>query len=160
MAVEAYTPLSDADGYLKRPIDEHGKLRYLYTKTVIATVGDANSTYNFGRLPPGAVRVLPSTSKLSCSAYGASRTLDVGHAAYKAKQDVATVGDGTEAADPDAFTPAGPLDISSALASATLDTLLKFDIFSLGGVDVTGIVAGGTSPLAATMELLIAYLYE
>lgn len=160
MAVEAYTPLNEAAGYDRRPVDEHGKLRFVYSKTVIAVTGDANSTYSFGKLPPGNKRIIYPLCwvRTSATVYGASRVLDVGLGAYRNKQDAATVGDGLVAASANEL--ANDLDISAAARIALSATLLKYDLYSTGEIAITGLVAGGTSPAGAALETLIAYLYE
>lgn len=159
MAVETYVPLNEATGYRRRPIDEHGKLRYVYAKTVVAVQGDANSLFGMGKLPPGVVRVMPKQSVVRCTAFGASRTLDIGHLAYRAKQDGAVYNDGIETGDADAFVDG--MDISAAgVFVPTVPAIAKFDIYSTAGVSIQGIVLGGTSPVNAELETLIAYLYE
>ena len=159
MAVEVFTQNSDASGYRKRPIDAHGKLRFHYSDFGPLTVaGDAGSTYELGKLPPGPVRLLPCLSRWECSAYGAARVLKTGHKEYRKAQDGAVVDDGLEADDDNAFQSA--VDISGALSNQVLGTALKFDMYSTAGVDLYATVTGGTSPIGATIAWLIAYLYE
>lgn len=158
MAIVAFDPLSAAAGFVKRPTDSHGKLRYLYGKVVAAVLGDIGSTINMGKLPPGAVRLLFPPTWILSSAWGAARTLSIGHTAYRSKQDVAAANDGIEAASVNAL--ANALDVSAAARIAFSTTLLKYDFYSLAGVDIVATVAGGTFPAAGTLEWLIAYLYE
>jgi hypothetical protein len=158
MAIVAFDPLSAAAGYLKRPIDSHGKLRYIYGKVVAATLGDIGSTINMGKLPPGAVRFLYPPAWILVSAWGAARTLSIGHSAYRSKQDQAALNDGIEPASVNAL--ASALDVSAAARIALSATLLKYDFYSLAGVDIVATVAGGTFPAAGTIEWLIPYLYE
>ena len=64
-----------------RPIDEHGKKRIVFFNVPAVTVaGDALSTFDLARLPPGAVRVLLAECKIQTSAWGAARLLDIGYA--------------------------------------------------------------------------------
>lgn len=160
MAVEAYVPVNEAAGYDRRPVDDHGKLRFIYTRTVVAVQGDANSTYSFGKLPPGNKRIVYPLAwiRASGTAYGAARVLDVGLGAYRSKQDQATVGDGIVAASANEL--ANDIDISANGRFALSATLLKYDLYSTGEIPVTGLVAGGTSPVAAVLESLIGYLYD
>lgn len=142
----------------KYPVDDHGKLRFQYGKVVQgAAAGDAGSFVNFFYLPPGRVRILPWLSRVRSSALGASRVLKIGHAAYydrSVPSDVAAV-----VADDDAF--AAGIDVSAAAeALALAGGLLKYDIYSRGGVLVFGTVTGGTIPIAATLELILGYIYE
>jgi hypothetical protein len=155
MAVESYVPLSSAANFRKRPIDSHGKLRCLYTKFVAAVQGDINSTFALGTLPPGAVRLL---SFIKCSAGGAGLLLDIGYSAYRYKQDEAAANDGIEAGSAN-----GIVNDFSAVAAArtVLDaTSMKYDFFSLAGVNVIATAQGAVVPLNFTMECLLTYLYE
>lgn len=155
-AVENYSSAQLVEGYRKYPIDEHGKLRFLYFNVPALTVtGDADSTYELGNLPPGRVRVLPCLSRITTSAYGSSRTLDVGHAAYQKRGDPA---EDFEALNYEAFI--ANMDISSAVAAAAFSTALKYDLYSVAGVKLVARVQAGTSPIGATMSGLLAYLYE
>lgn len=63
-----------------------------------------------------------------------------------------------EAADPDGLVN----DYSVVAAGMTqLDTAnLKFDFYSLAGVNLYGTAVGAVVPVAFTMETLITYLYE
>ena len=158
MAIQAYVALSAADGFFKRPIDNHGKLRTVYNKFVTAVVGDIGSTFAMGKLPPGAVRVLYPFCFVKTSALGAGVTLSIGHAAYRSKQDQNTLNDGIEPASVNAF--ASALDMSAAARLSFSATLLKFDLYSLAGVDVIATSAGAVVPAAATIETLMTYIYE
>lgn len=142
-----------AEDYRKYPIDDHGKLRYAYAKVTADGALAADGTMALFYLPPGRKRILPHLSRISTSAFGASRTLDIGHAEYS-KATPST----TEAEDEDAFLDG--LDVSSAVAANVLGTDLKFDMYSTDEVLVFGTVKGGTMPDAGTVEVLLAYLYE
>lgn len=156
MAIEAYVADTPAR---KRPIDEHGKLRFLYGKTTVAVQGDIGSTFKLGTLPPGAVRVLPYLGAQGHSAWGAARTISIGLGAYRYKQDQASAGDGIQAAQAAIF--ASALDFSALVTGAVLNaTLMKWDVYSLGGADVIATLAGGTVPVGATIEMLLPYIYE
>lgn len=153
MAVQAYKSDQLADGYRGRPTEDHGKLRLAYFKSTVTVQGDALSTFDLCKLPTGAVRVLPGLSRISCSALGAARVLDVGHRAYTKK------GDGTQEAEAlNAF--ANDIDVSGAVAGAAIGTAIKYDLYSTGGVTVAAQVAGGTVPVNAVLEGYIAYVYE
>jgi hypothetical protein len=159
MAIQVYDPLSMAPGYFRRPIDSHGKQRSIYQKFVAAIVGDIGSTLNFGKLPPGAVRLYYPDCFVLCSAWGAAAVLNIGYAAYRSKQDVAA-GDGIEPASANAL--AAALDMSAAPGArvAWHATRMKWDFYSLAGVDVIGTVAGAVIPQNATLEVWMSYVYE
>jgi hypothetical protein len=158
MAVEAYVPLSVAAGYRRRPIDSHGKLRSIYTKIVAAVQGDIGSTFALGTLPPGAVRLVYPMCWTKKSAGGAGLLLDIGYSAYRYKQDGAAANDGIEAGSAN-----GLVNDLTLVAAGNLNwdaTLLKFDFYSLAGVNIIGTAVGAVVPLNFTMETLITYLYE
>lgn len=158
MAVLALKTTQLGDDYRKRPTEDHGKLRIqAFSLPAVAVAGDANSTIDLCELPPGAVRILPSLSRLYTTAFGAGRTLDVGFRAYTKKDD------GTqEVEDLDALIDG--LDVSGAVNAApfgtNLATLWKYDVYSKAGVVVTAQVLGGTIPVNATMNGYIVYVYE
>lgn len=141
-----------ADDYRARPTEDHGKLRFQYFKATMQA-GDAGSTIDLVRLPPGAVRVLPGLSRISCEALGAARVLDVGHRAYTKR------GDGTEeAVSLNAL--ANDIDVANAVAGAALGTAIKYDFYSTAGVVIAAQVNGAAMPADKVLEGYIAYLYE
>lgn len=146
------------EGYRRYPIDDHGKLRYQYASLVASAANGgalaANDTILLFRLPPGRKRILPNLSRITCTAYGVGRTLDIGHKKYlKSGMPYAE-----EADDVDAFVDG--MDVSAALNSAVMSTTLKFDMFSTTEVDIYATILGGTLPLDGTLQVLLAYLYE
>jgi hypothetical protein len=160
MAIQVYDPLSAAPGYFKRPIDNHGKQRNIYQKFVAAIAGDIGSTLNLGKLPPGAVRLYYPDCFLLCSAWGAGALLNIGYGAYRSKQDVATVGDGIEPASANALMAAGDMSAAPAARLQWHATRMKWDFYSLAGVDIIATVAGAVIPVNATLEVWIGYVYE
>lgn len=159
MAIQVYDPLSAAPSYFKRPIDEHGKLRTIYKKFTTAILGDIGSTFNLGRLPPGAVRLWYPGCFYASSAFGAGAIINIGYATYRSKQDVATLNDGMEPASNNAL--AAALTVAALTTrTAWSATLMKWDFYSLAGVDVIATLAGAGVPAAATLEVMYAYIYE
>ena len=158
MAVENFISIQQTEGYRSYPVEDHGKLRYQYFEVPAANVtpaGDANSTASLCLLPPGRVRVLPWLSRVSGGIFGASRTLDIGHAAYQ-KRDSA--GEAQEAENLEAFL--ANLDVSSATAAVSFGTVLKYDLYSKSGVEVKARIQGGTWPVNIPLAGFLAYLYE
>jgi hypothetical protein len=148
-----------APDYRRYPIDDHGKMRYAYGKATVPVGGiAANATIGLLFLPPGRKRLILPLSRIAVSAFGAGRTLRAGHDAYMKREPREAL----EPADDDAFL-AG-LDVSAAVASQQLGvppgSPLKFDMYSLEETLVFATVLGGTAPAAATVEMLLAYLYE
>lgn len=144
-----------AEDYRKFPIDDHGKVRMQYGSVAALTVAyAANDQIELFKLPPGRKRILPCLSRVSCSAFGAARTLDLGYRAYSTRpSDTAD-----EVEDGDAFIDG--MDVSAALNAAAMSTVLKYDMYSRTEVTVFATILGGTMPIGATLQILMAYLYE
>lgn len=155
MAVEAFVSTQRTPDLRLRPIDKHGKDRIAFFSLPATTiVGDAGTTIELTDLPPGAVRIWPHRCRLTASAFGAARTLSIGHRAYqKSSTPVAS-----EAQNASAF--ANALDVSAAVNAIVFSTVMKYDVYSLAGVVVYATVAGGTIPVGATLSGYIAYTYE
>lgn len=156
MAVTAQKAAELAAGARVYPVSDHGKLRFAYGKVTQSGAGDATSTWEIAKLPPGRVRILPHLSRYKVSALGASRVMDIGHRAYYAASFTDTV---AEAEDDNAF--ADNIDVSGATHATWPTTAgLKFDMYSREGVTIYANVTGGTIPDGATGEFLIAYICE
>lgn len=166
MAVLALKSDEQTEGYRGKPVNDHAKLRLQYFNLpAVAVAGDANTTIDLCELPPGAVRIVPELSLIATSAFGSSRTLDVGHRAYTRRDAFMAATATEEAEDPDAFIDG--LDVSSAVTGTAFGSGLsafgyktKFDLFSKDGVVVFATVLGGTIPANATITGFIAYTYE
>jgi len=144
-SAQASIQAGDAAGRLQ-PADI-GNVKLAYFKHTQTGAGNAGSTVDLIRLPAGRVRVVGHLSRVAFSAFGASRTLDVGHKA-------AAQPDGTAiAADADVF--AAAINVASA-GGAALGSFLLAE--TAGGIDVVAAVAGGTIPDGATLEGVIAYM--
>lgn len=136
----------------------HGKLRIMtFHLPAVAVAGDIGTTIDLGTLPAGKVKVLTSMSKIKASAFGAARTLEIGHPAYQ-KRDSAS--EPFEAADDNAFSSVA-LNVAAATNDLPMDaTQLDFDLYSKNGVLVQAVVKGGTIPVGATLEGFIVYATE
>lgn len=143
------------EGYRKYPVDDHGKLRFSYAKFVAAEALAADSTIGMIWLPPGRKRILPDLSFVTNTAFGAGRTVDIGHEAYVNAHIPAR---DVEPDDPDAFVDG--LDVAAAAAATAFGTDLLFDMYSKNEVLLYATVLGGTMPVAAELEVRVAYLYE
>lgn len=156
MAVLALQSVQEKTDYRGRPTDEHGKLRIQYFELeAVAVAGDIGSTVDLCTLPPGAIRILPLLSMLQVSAFGASRTLSVGHRAYQKRDNP---GEAYEAESANAFINAR--DVSSATFAAFSAAVLKYDVYSKQGVKLFATVAGGTIPVNATIKGYVIYIAE
>jgi len=127
--------------------DEHGRVRvmsFTYTQSGAGTAGD---TVNLCALPGGNVRVLGTST--TYSAFGASRTIKIGHTAY------VNLAKTTVAASSTAFL------ASTSIASAgttTTHTTAKFT--SREGILVQALIEGGTLPDAATLTGYVLYAVD
>jgi hypothetical protein len=137
-------------------VDVYGKLRVaVFDFTQGAAAGDATSTMDLAVLPHGNIRILPELSHIAFSAFGASRTLDIGFLAYTDWKSAAVV------ADPNYFATA--IDVSSAGAakfSEALTAPAKPQYRSKDGLTVQATVAGGTIPAGATLTGFIVYVQQ
>lgn len=145
-----------AEDYRKYPVDDHGKLRYQYfSVAALAVALPANDQIDLCDLPPGRVRILPFLSRITTSAFGAARTIDLGHRAYNARP-VGVVD--AEAEDGDALIDG--MDVSAAVNAAAFSTALKFDLYSVQEKRIFLTILGGTMPVGASLSGMLAYLYE
>jgi len=132
------------------PRDWESPLRLLhFTFTQGAAAGDAGSIAQLVRLPPGQVRLIPSLSRISFSTLGASRTIDLGHAAYTSLDGTAVT------ADPDAIE-ADVDGASGGSAVPTTNDTLALD--SRDGIVLTAQVNDGTLPAGATLSGHFVYV--
>jgi len=156
MAVTIQNSTEKTAGYRGKPVNDHGKLRIQYFDLPATTVaGDATSEVNLCKLPFGEIRVIGSLSRISHSAFGAARTLDVGHREYQKRDDPAAT---LEPEDDNAFISA--LDVSGAGVGVAFGTSIDFDLYSKGGVNVYATVKGGTIPIGATISGFMVYVHE
>ncbi len=129
--------------------------KYDFTQGALA--GDANSTMDLVKIPAGTSMIVKTLSRLKRSAFGAARTLNIGHTGY-------TKTDGTVVAAAADVIEDG-LDVSAAGQSflgvgtnaATLET---FEIDAKGELLIQAIVLGGTIPAAATLNGWICFVHN
>lgn len=137
---------------IDNPADSHAKLRFAYFQFTQVGAGDAGSTAALVKLPSGRVRIFAGLSRISHSALGAARVMDVGHTGY-------TQPDGTEiAADADFLHSAA--DVSAAGAFVPSDETGNGETIAYesdGQVTIEAKVTGGTFLNNATLEGFIVY---
>lgn len=135
--------------------DNTGKVRILrgYYKNEDTSAHDANSTIDLIRLPYGSVRLLPHLCRLTTTAFGASRTLDLGYRQYQDKMV-----DGKVDEDLDAFISAKA--INSAVSNEVWSSVMKYDIHSTAGVTLAAQIKGGNIPTSAVVEVLAFFIAE
>lgn len=126
-----------------------------------AAAGDANSLVNLVKIPAGkSVMILKNLSRITCSAFGAGRTIDIGHTGY-------TNTDGTAvSADADILLDGGDLETAALLAlgvgtaagPASLND--AFEIDAKSPVTIQAIILGDTIPALATLNGYIVYIQD
>lgn len=131
----------------------HGRVKALSFVYTQDGAGDATSTQTLIKLPAGKIMVLTKLSQIEVSAFGASRTLDVGFTAYNELDNTAV------SADPDYF--ASDVDVSSAtsfaLNESATPTMAQY-MESRDGIVVQAAVSGGTIPDGTTIKGFILYV--
>ena len=152
MAVEDFLADHLKPGVRQFPVDDYGKVRLMHFSVNPAVTGDAGSTAQLLVLPHGRVRIIPQLSRFWNGIFGASRVLNIGHAAYLKELNA------TEAANATAFVSAN--DVSAAGTAKVLGTTRKYDMFSRKGIVVTAQVTGGTWPPGIVLEGFLAVVTE
>lgn len=159
MAIKTLIPAQLADGARIYPIDEHGKMRQVWSTVVNdAVAGDDGSFVRICKLPPGRKRLVLPLCRYKVSALGASRVMKIGHRAYYDRSDPSAA---IVAEDDDAF--AVNVDVSAAVAAyfpIAAASPMKFDMFSRDTFELFATITGGTIPANATFDFMITYLYE
>lgn len=152
MAVEDFLAENLKTGVRQFPIDDYGKLRLIHFEIIPGVAGDAGSTAQLLRLPHGRIRLIPNLSRFWHDAFGASRVLNIGHAAYQKEGGV------DEALSANAFVAAN--DVSLAGTAKVLGTTRKYDMFSRKGIVVTAQCTGGTWPSGCKLNGYLAVVTE
>ena len=137
-----------------------GRLRIArFSFTQGAAAGDATSTIDLVKMPVGkTVTILKNLSRIVCSAFGAARTLDIGHQGF-------TNLDGTVvAAAVDVLLDAGDVSaIAELLLGVGTNALTVNNVFTINSQTaalIQAVVAGGTIPAGATLAGYIVYVED
>jgi len=136
-----------------------GKHRSFYFSfTQGAAAGDATSTQDLCIIPPGKYRIMKKESYIVCSAFGTSRTLDIGHTGYTDYAGVA------QAASADCILDGGDVSAAAALNCGAGTNALGTDptilISAATPLTIQAVVAGGTIPAGATITGYITVIAE
>lgn len=130
------------------PDDLHGKMKIIrFNFTQGAAAGDATSTQQLVKLPPGRWRVMLALSRIAHSAFGAARTLDLGWQAYTDKDGVAVAADPNGLDDGVDVSAAGNYNPGGTIGG---DETKLFE--SSDGVTIEAQCNDGTIPAAATLD--------
>jgi len=127
--------------------DEHGRVRvrsFTYTQVGAGASGDL---INLCKLPGGNVRIVGVA--LTVSAFGASRTIKLGHTGYTNLANTAVAASST------AF-----LASTSVASAGTITSHVTQKIASKEGLTVQALVEGGTIPDAATVAGYVLYALD
>ena len=139
------------------PVHKSTKLHFKYfSYNQGASAGAANDTIEFVKLPAGDVRIFKHLSAVNCSAFGASRVLDIGFRAHVKYTDNSAVAESVDTildgADISAIASRGGGAGTNAL-TVSPSILLQ----AKAPVTIFGTVTGGTIPASATLEGYIVY---
>lgn len=152
----AQMALIDGDPRTPNPVHEWaGRLRIALFDFTQAGAGDAGSLAELVKLPAGHVRLILPLSRIGFSALGASRTMDVGWAAYSGHDGSAV------AADPNGLDAA--VNVASAGSVNPAGTVGGSEtmLFSAQeGLVLTAQVNGGTIPDGATLSGWFVYVVD
>jgi len=139
--------------------NEHGRVRTAYFAfNQGAAAGDATSTQDLVTLPPGIVRLIKTDSKFVCSAFGSSRTLDIGYAAHTNADGTAVPLSANAILDDADVSAAAKLECGAGTGALGTDPTILFD--SREGVKLYATVAGGTIPAGATIKGYFKYVTD
>ena len=130
------------------------KLRILpFTFTQGVAAGDAGSLAYLRRLPPGEVWFYPKASEIQWDAFGASRVLDIGYAAYTAPDGTAVPVSAAKFDDDIDVSSEGEAALGSDYTHAVAGDTGQFKKFtSREGVTIYATVAGGTIPAGTVIS--------
>lgn len=138
----------------------HGRMRIArFTFTQGAAAGDANSTADLVKLPPGKnITLIKSLSRVVCSALGASRVLDIGHTGYTNVDGTAVAAAADILLDGGDVSAAANLIMGVGTNALTANDAVVFN--NKTGVTLQGKVTGGTIPAAATLNGYFVYIED
>ena len=137
----------------------HGRVRSSYFSfTQGAAAGDATSTADLIKLPAGKVRVLKTESLVICSAFGAARTIDIGHTGYTQRDGTAVAASADTILDGGDVASAAAIRMGAGTNALGTDPTVEYD--SVDGVLLQAVVAGGTIPAGATLKGYIQYIVD
>ena len=135
------------------PSSDVGCKKAYWFDHVQSGAGDATSTVDLVLLPAGKYRILLAESQIEWTAFGAARTLDIGHPAYTNSDGTAVAASLALYDDDVDVSSAGQAAIGSDYVTATLAKKAKGHyIDSLNGVTIRATVAGGTIPDLAELH--------
>lgn len=152
------TELTNEDASIPtlNPVNKSTKLHFKYFSYVSAAGGAASDTVEFVKLPSGDLRIFKHLSHLNCTAFGASRVIDVGYRAHTKYTDNSAVAESTD-------TLLDGADISAVANKsfgAGTNALTKEPTVFLQPKDrvtIFGTVTGGTIPTSAELNGVIVY---
>lgn len=132
----------------------NGKMRF-YEFDWTAAAGSAGDTVALIKIPAGKVRLVLPLSRIAFSAFGASRTMDLGWEAYTDSDGAAVAADPNGLDDGVDVSGAGSVNPSGTVGGA--ETYL-FD--SRGGVVITAQINDGTIVAANTLKGYFVTVHE
>jgi len=137
-----------------------GRLRIaLFSFTQGAAAGDANSTVDLVKLPPGkTITILKDLCRINHSAFGAGRTLDIGAVAHVDNDGDTVAADVDELLDGADVSSAGNIPMGTGTGAVGTSNVLVIDTRS--AVKIQAICLGDTLPAGATLNGFFVYVED
>lgn len=137
-----------------------GRLRIArFSFTQGAAAGDANSTVDLVKLPPGkTVTILKDLCNINHSAFGAGRTLDIGYIAHTNLDGTAVAADVDALLDGADVSSAGNIPMGTGTGAVGTSNVLTLN--ARAAVTIQGICLGDTLPVGATLNGYIVYVED
>lgn len=121
-----------------------------------AAAGDANSTATLWKFPPGRILFFADLSRITWAAFGASRVLDIGHAAYVDESGTAVAANTNRFDDNIDVSAAGTAFMNS---DGVIGDAAGVEFISGAGVDLLATVTGGTIPAGTVLRGRIVFAH-
>ena len=152
----AQLALVEADPARPNPVHEWGgRLRLALFDFTQSGAGDAGSIAELVKLPAGHVRLILPLSRIGFSALGASRTMDLGWAAYADHAGAAVAADPNGLDDGVDVSSAGSVNPSGTVGGG--ETML---FSAQDGLVLTAQINDGTIPNGATLKGWFVYVVD
>lgn len=137
-----------------------GRLRIArFSFTQGAAIGDANSTADLVKLPPGkTVTILKDLCRLNHSAMGAGRTLDIGYTAHTNLDGTAVSADVDALLDGADVENAGNIPMGTGTGAVGTDNTLTLN--ARAAVTIQAICLGDTLTVGETLNGYIVYVED
>lgn len=140
-----------------RPDQQGGRVRIVNITFAQSGIGDANSLLNLAMIPAGRGRILKEMSRIVWTAFGAGRTLDIGHTGWTKSDGTAQVAAVDVLQDGEDVAALGSTQLGEG-TNASAEPSLEFDART--PITIQAKVLGNTIPDLATVKGYIVYVTD